>query len=593
MSRTTRRRRSWMLGLGLALGALSTTPSWSQDQRPNFVLIVADDMGFSDLGSYGGEIRTPNLDRLARQGRRFTEYYVSISCSPTRSMLLTGRDNHVVGLGNMYERTAPNQMGQPGYEGVLNGKHPTIAEVLRANGYRTYMTGKWHLGHEPNAIPAVRGFDRSFSLLNAAGSHFTWTGSREDNEVSEFVEDERYLDRLPKGYYSTKTFTDKMIEYIEEGRSSGEPFFAYVAHQAVHEPLQVPNNWLRRYKGEYDQGWDATREQRLARQKELGIVDAEAELASRLWFVPEWDSLTGMAQSVAARRMEIYAAMLEYMDLEIGRLMDYLEETGQADNTYFVFFSDNGPESNDPIAQAKNRPNSSSANFFATNYRTDFASWGRKNSFVAYGQPWAQVSATPLYMFKGSVYEGGIRSPLIVSGPDVSGAGTLDRRSILHVSDVAPTLLDLAGIERRALYGAEPSSEQQGLSWEGLLRENTQTQFTDRGFGLEMWGGRIFRRGPWKVVWMAEPFGVEDWQLFNVAEDPAERVDRSEEHPEIKAELVAAWQDYARDNNVILPDRTQYDGMKDRLPPRPPVDAPGWPRGQEPNWTGTKSAEEN
>ena len=580
--------RSCLGSLLVASWAVTTerVAATSGNERPNFVVIVADDMGFSDLGSFGGEIRTPNIDRLATEGRRFTQYYVSISCSPTRAMLLTGRDNHVVGLGNMYERTAPNQMGQPGYEGVLTGGQPTIAEVLRESGYRTYMTGKWHLGHAPEAIPAARGFDRSFSLLNAAGSHFDWTGNREENEVSEFVENERYLTRLPRNYYSTRTFTDKIIEYIEEGNASGAPFFAYVAHQAPHDPLQVPKRWLRRYKGAYDQGWDETRARRFARMKELGILEENATLSPRLWFVPGWDDLTGIAQSTAARKMEIYAAMVEYLDLEVGRLLHYLESEGLADNTYVLFFSDNGPESSDPIAQAKQRPASSAANFFATKYKTDYASWGRRGSYLAYGQPWAQASATPFYLFKGSVFEGGVRSPLIVWGPGVQGTGSIDTESVLHVSDVAPTLLDLAGVERGALYGAEPTSEQHGYSWAPLLRSQAgEPDFSQRHFGMEMWGGRAYRRGPWKVIWMQSPFGIDDWQLFNVQDDPAERYDLSRQQPELKAELIEAWQNYAQNNNVILPDRTQYDGMEELLPPRPPVDAPDWPRGQEPNWT--------
>ena len=370
----------------LLLPVAASAQGTNSNERPNFVVIVADDLGFSDLGSFGGEIKTPNIDQLASEGRRFTEYTVSISCSPTRAMLLTGRDNHVVGLGNMYERTAPNQMDRPGYEGVLTREHRTIAEVLSDQGYRTYMAGKWHLGHAPEAIPAARGFDRSFSMLNAAGSHFDWTGNRTENEVSEFVEDDTYLTQLPRGYYSTKTFTDKIIDYIEEGRPSGEPFFAYVAHQAPHDPLQVPDRWLRRYKGAYDHGWDDARARRFERMKELGILGEDATLAPRLWFVPEWDNLTGIAQSTVARKMEIYAAMVDYLDHEVGRLIQYLETSGLADNTYVLFFSDNGPESSDPIPNAKDRPSSAAANFFATNYRTDFASWGRKGSYVAYGQ---------------------------------------------------------------------------------------------------------------------------------------------------------------------------------------------------------------
>ena len=568
----------------LALLIGNRVPGAGQE-RPNIVVIVADDLGFSDLGSFGSEIRTPHLDRLASEGRRFTNLYVSISCSPTRAMLLSGLDNHVVGMGNMYERTAPNQMNLGGYEGVLRPEIRTVAEVFAANDYRTYMAGKWHLGHEPTHLPAAQGFDRSFALLNAAGSHFDLTGYKTENEISEFVEGERYLKKLPRRYYSSRTFTDKLIGYIEEGRQEGGPFFAYLAYQAPHDPLQVPDRWRRAYTGAYDAGWDATRAARLERMKEMGIVAAGAELAPRLWYVPEWDKLTGIAQVTMARRMEIYAAMVEAMDSEIGRLLAYLDSHGLSDNTYLLFLSDNGPEASDAVATAKQRPASTLANFIATNYRTDFASWGRHNSYVSYGQPWAQVSAAPFYMFKGSMFEGGVRSPLIVWHPQLASPGDVDTTAVLHVSDVAPTILDLAGIPASELYEAGNASGQIGRSWKPLLEDGSDMGFADRGLGMEMWGARAYRQGPWKVTWMHRPFGNDDWQLFQVVDNPAERNDLSAQHPERRKRMIAAWEHYARTNNVVLPDRTQYDGLEETLAPRPPVESPDWPRGQEPNWT--------
>ena len=569
-----------LLVLAFAL-FLAVAPVSAAEKRPNFLVIVADDLGFSDLGCFGGEIKTPNLDRLAAEGRRFTNFYVSITCSPSRAMLLSGLDNHVTGLGNMYERTAPSQEGQPGYEGVLRTDVPTIAEVLSAHGYHTYMTGKWHLGHSPDHIPVARGFERSFSLINAAGSHFDLTGNRVENEVSEFTENGTYLDKLPKGYYSTRTFTEKLLEYIESDRGDGKPFFAYLAYQAPHDPLQVPDAWLRQYKGRYDDGWDLARERRLARMKELGILPAEAQMAPRLWFIPAWDDLTGIAQIQAARKMEIYAAMVEYLDTQVGHLLDYLETHGLADNTYILFLSDNGPEGNDPIASAKRRPASAATNFLAQNYRSDFSSWGRKGGYLAYGQAWAQVSATPFYMFKGAMFEGGIRSPLVVWG--AGGGGEINTRDVLHISDIAPTVLDLAGLPRQALYASRSREEQHGRSWKGLLSDSDT--MLEEGIGMEIWGGRAYREGPWKLTWMHRPFGIDDWQLFDVATDPAERHDLSADQPERKARMIAAWEAYAKANNVILPDRTDYDGLEENLPPRPPVESPGWPRGQEPNWT--------
>ena len=585
MKRTALLRPGALCALAMLVAGLAAPAAAANGERPNILLIVADDLGFSDLGSYGGEIRTPNIDRLANEGLRFTNFYVAPSCSPTRSMLMTGLDNHVVGLGNMYERTAPNQLGREGYEGSLLKQYPTVAEVLRDNGYHTYMAGKWHLGHEPDAIPHGRGFERSFSLLNGGGSHFDMTGSNRENELSEFVEDGNYLEKLPRNYYSSRTFTDKLIAYIDANRADGKPFFAHLAFQAPHDPLQVPDEWLRRYQGTYDMGWDALREARLARMKSLGVLPAEAEMAPRVWYVPEWDALTGIAQVTNARRMEVYAAMVEYMDQEVGRLVEHLREIGELDDTVIVFFSDNGPNPNDPIQQAQRRAGVIlAANFYATNYRTAYESWGRKDGFVAQATPWAQVSATPFSGFKLTTFEGGLRSPLIAWTPGHPRAGQIETEAIVHVSDLAPTVLSLAGIPASALFGDADDDRQRGIPRSALLTGTGEPEAGRQAFGIEMFGGRAYRDGRWKVTWMHAPYGTDDWQLFDLATDPAELVDRSADHPDIKARLVAAFEAYASANNVTIPDRTIYDGIEDNLPPRPPVDSPDWPRGQEPNW---------
>ena len=548
-------------------------------ERPNFVVIVADDLGYSDLGSYGGEIATPNIDRLASEGIRYTNYYVGPTCSPTRSMLMTGMDNHRVGMGNMYERTAPNQLELPGYEGVLSLDVPTFANRLRDLGYRTYMTGKWHLGHEPTHIPRSRGFDRSFSLINSGGSHFDFNGLNMDNEESEFTEDGEYLTELPKDYYSTRTFTEKLIQFIDADKDDDRPFVAYLAYQAPHDPLQVPDAWLRRYKAKYDDGWDHTREQRLARMKKLGLMPPGAELAPRLWYLPEYDDLLGAAQSIAARKMEIYAAMVEYIDFQVGNLVKYLDESGELDNTVIIFFSDNGPEGNDPIAAAQRQPNLAASAFYSNNYDLQFEAWGRSYGYMAYGPTWAQVSATPFNMYKGAMAEGGIRSPLIVWHSGRPAPATVDKDAVLHVMDIAPTLVDMAG--------GDPS-EMQGKSWAPMLRgEVARPRDDDDIIAMEFQSARMIRRGPWKATLTPRPYGTGDWELFDIANDPAEQKDLSAKHPEIFDELVTAWEEYAAANNYVLPNRTFYDGMEERLPPRPPV-PDSWPRGQEKNWTGSK-----
>jgi len=577
---------SLLLAAGLAMSGSAgvVAQAQSDDDRPNFVIIVADDMGFSDMGSFGGEIPTPRLDQLAMQGIRYTNFYVAPSCSPTRSMLLTGVDHHLNGLGSMIERTAFNQEGQPGYEGVLNDRVATLPQILFDAGYHTYMTGKWHLGKDPEHIPAAKGFERDFTNLAAAGSHFNMTGNNWEVPDNQFTEDGEYITELPGDYYSTKTFTDKIIEQIESNRQDGQPFLAYVAHQAPHEPLQVPDNWLRRYMGLYDCGWDDIRSQRLDRLKAMGMVDPGAELAHRLWMVPRFNDMTGLARYSVARKMEVYAAMVAYMDMEIGRLVDYLEETGELDNTYIIIFSDNGPETQDKTAQAQQRPQMQAAGWLSNDYDTDFANWGRKNSHMGYGMPWAQASAAPFWLAKGSLGEGGVRAPLIVIPPRTNTNGAINTEAILHVQDIAPTLLDIAGVQHPTELGNTSVLPMQGESWVPMLEGDEQSvRGADDWLGFEFWGQRAVRRGPWKAVWMHAPFGTEEWELYDVVRDPGERVNRAADEPEILEEMVSLWDVYQRDNGVILPDRHQYDGMDEMLPPRPPV-LGSWPPPSEENW---------
>lgn len=567
-----------VFSLFAALAALAGEAAAAGEKRPNFVIIVADDLGYSDITSFGGDIPTPNLDRLAAEGVRYTNFYVGPTCSPTRSMLLTGRDSHRIGLGNMYERTAINQLNEVGYEGVLHRNVPTIAERLRAAGYRTYMTGKWHLGHDPDRIPHARGFDRSFSILNGGGSHFDMTGLNHENEKSEFVSDATYVKDLPSDHYSSRSFTDKMISYLKADRADDRPFVAYLAFQAPHDPLQVPDEFLRRFKGAYDKGWDATRADRLKRLIDAGFAPPSAKLPPRLWYVPSYDDLLPAAQAISARRMEIYASVVEYLDGQVGKLVAYLKDSGQLDNTIILFFSDNGPEGADPIPAAQRQPSLESSMFYANNYSTHYAAWGRPYGFMAYGPAWAQVSAVPFNGYKGALYEGGIRSPLIVWQPGGRKGAAVNNDAVLHVMDIAPTLAELGGASVKA-------NDMQGKSWAPMLAGRaTSPRTEDDVIAAEFSSARMARAGDWKVTWMPKPFGKGTWELFNLKTDPGETTDLSAQQPKIRARLIAAWEKYAKENNFVMPDRTFYDGLEERLPPRPPVDG-DWPRGQEPNWT--------
>ena len=551
--------------------ALATTTTTQGARRPNFLLLVADDMGFTDLGSYGGEIATPVLDQLARDGVRFTDFYVSPTCSPTRSMLLSGTDMHAAGLGNMNTMRAPNQLGQPGHEGVLNRQVVTVASLLREGGYHTYMVGKWHLGYQPDQIPHARGFERDFALLAGGASHFDDQWNLEwQRPRAPYTEDGRPVEKLPKDFYSTKTYTDKMIEFIGSNRGDGKPFLAYMAYTAPHGPLHVPDDWLRRYADRYDFGWDVVRETRFRRLKELGLIDEGVERAPRPWFIPRSIDLAPAARSVLGRKMEIYASMVEYLDKDIGRIFDYLKEIGEYENTVIIFLSDNGAEGNDLRAMLSGRRGTRGFLHAALNFAEDRQlMWGRKGTYAEYGPGWATAAMTPFRLYKGLLSEGGIRSPLIVSGPGVRGAGSINRKAVLHVMDIAPTMLELAGVRHPDAYQGRDVLPMGGKSWVNTLAGEAESPRGPKDWlGFEFIGQRALRQGNWKALWLPEPFGIGDWQLFNLAEDPGEMNDLSVREPEKKAELVAAWDAYAKQFNVIPANRNVLEQAWKQLPLR-------------------------
>ncbi|MBS0196212.1 MAG: arylsulfatase [Planctomycetes bacterium] len=546
--------------------------------RPNIVLIVADDLGYSDLGCFGGEIKTPNLDAMAARGVRFTNFCTGASCSPSRSMLLSGTDSHLAGLGNMDEWTAPNQRGVPGYEGYLNKQVVTFASLLHDSGYHTYMVGKWHLGKQPDLIPAARGFERDFSLLDGAGSYWDMTGLGVTAPRSTFTEDGKYIDKLPSDYYATKTYTDKMIGFIDAHRGDGKPFFAYVAHQAPHDPYALPDDWLRRYEGKFDAGWDELRIRRLSRMSEMGIMPADATLAERLWYVPFWSDLAPIARVLVSRKMALYAGMVENLDYHVGRLVEHLKKIGEYDNTLFIFMSDNGAEGTDVARMIAGTPGTRDYLFHVKNWsRNDPNAWGRPGSNVTYGPGWAQVSMTPFRQYKGWLTEGGIHLPLIVAGAGVQReAGSLNN-SLVHVMDIAPTALEMAGVDHPATYDGREVARMQGKSWAPMLAGRTNSARGENDWiGWEMWGSRAIRRGDWKLLWQPKPMGNASWELYNLAKDPGEREDVSSANPQIFNELLAHWDEYVKTNNVILPSRTPFESLEDQLPMRIPVDE-GYP----------------
>ena len=547
-------------------------------KRPNIVVIVADDMGYSDMGMFGSEIQTPNLDNLAKAGVRFTNFCTHASCSPTRSMLLSGLDTHINGLGNMDEWTAPNQVGLDGYEGNLSTNVVAFPQLLKDAGYHTYMVGKWHMGKSPDKIPAARGFERDFSLLDGAGSYWDMTNFTALTPNSLYTEDGKYLTKLPKKYYATKTYTDKLISYIDANQSDGKPFFAYVSHQAPHDPYHLPKNWRDRHVGQYDYGWDMIRQQRLKKMKELGIVPESANLAERMWYVPQYDLLAPAARALIGRKMELYAGLMENMDYHIGRLIDHLKEIGEYENTIFIVFGDNGAEGTDLAKMIAGTPGTRDNLYFAMKWsQTDPNAWGDPGSYVGYGPGWAQVSMTPFSQFKGWLAEGGVRNALIVSGPVVKREKGSINNGLMSVADIAPTLLEIAGTKYPEKYNGNELPPLIGKSWVQVLAGEKESPRTQQDYlGWELFGNRAIRQGDWKLRWLYKPFGKADWELFNLLDDPAERTDLAAGNPGKLQEMLLLWDEYVKANNVIIPSRSPFEGLSEQLPERFPVDA-GYP----------------
>ena len=340
---------SFVIVLSLLLPAdsysVSARSSGAVDaSRPNILLIVADDLGYTDLGVFGGEVDTPNLDKLAADGRMFSQFYASSMCSPTRAMLLSGMDNHLAGVGNLYAKLADNQKGQTGYEGISRQPRCLIAELLQAEGYRTYITGKWHLGESEEHSPPAKGFEKSFVLAESGAGHFSDMQSLSGPGTAIYRENGRKIDALPEDFYSTRFYADKMIDYIYQDLGDNRPFFAYLAFTAVHFPLQAPDASIRRHSGKYDQGYDALHAQRFQRLKELGILPADTEPFPPLPAEKSWDRLDEQERKVSARRMEIYAAMIDDLDRYVGKVIGYLKDVGELENTLVFFMSDNGAE---------------------------------------------------------------------------------------------------------------------------------------------------------------------------------------------------------------------------------------------------------
>jgi arylsulfatase A-like enzyme len=551
--------RSFLLAV-LSVSAVATT-SHAQDDRPNILILIADDMGFSDVGAFGSEIDTPAIDQLAAEGMTFTNYHVGASCSPTRTMLISGVDNHLAGLGNMLEIQADNQFGKPGYEGHLNDRVVALPRLLRDAGYNTYMTGKWHLGHEPGTLAYDRGFDRSFMLGESGADNWVEQPYAPFYDRVHYYEDDTLTSLPTEGYYSSDFWTDTMIDYIDGNLGDGKPFLAWIGYQAVHYPHQAPKEFIDKYDGVYDEGFESLRAARLAKQKEMGLVSPEIVLDMDLmktsfqpYQMPDWEALSDEEKAFSARQMQTYAGMLDNMDGNIAKILAHLEEKGVLENTLVIFQSDNGPDPNQIPMQEAYRP------WFEENYDKvymedfggDFSSMGQKGVYADYGPGWAAAAATPGSYFKTFSTEGGLRVPLIVRFPGVVEPGSKVEK-FAYVRDVLPTILEVAGVERPGMtYDGREIYAPDGISMLPVLKGEVETVRTeDHPVGYELAGSSAVFKGRYKLMQNLPPKGTGAWELYDIEADPSELTNLAGEMPELAAEMLAFFESYAESVNLV------------------------------------------
>jgi arylsulfatase len=511
--------------------------------RPNIVLLVADDLGYADLGSYGSDIETPHIDALAKEGVLFTQFHTAVMCAPTRSMLLSGNNNHVAGMARQSRRGILGRE-YPGYEAHLSDRIVPFPRLLRDAGYHTYMAGKWHLGRAVEHGPRAAGFERSFINVDGAGNHWDAVGFFEGGSV--FREDAEDV-KWPEGRYSTEFFTSKLIEYIESNRADGKPFFAFAAYTSPHWPLQVPEAELDRYAGRYDEGYDRLREINFQRLKAAGIVKKSMSLPPRNESVTPWRDLDDQQRRREARKMELYAAMVSNLDANVGRLVEYLKQNGLYENTLVVFMSDNGAAAGDFYNFREWEPYYS---YLREHYDNSYENMGRPNSWVSYGTAWAEAGSAPFRRYKGYATEGGITAPMIIAGVAVASTGARSR-AYSTVMDLAPTFLELAGVDYPASEEIQPM---RGESMVPHLAGEAAQVHDENYVTVHSHGGRAYlRQGKWKLVNVDRPFDEARMALFDLESDPGETNNLAESEPEKYQGLLELWRSERKARGIVLP----------------------------------------
>ncbi|MDB9969694.1 arylsulfatase [Porticoccaceae bacterium] len=528
--------------LATPVSSNETLSGTGSDQRPNVVVILVDDAGLTDFTPFGGEAKMPAIQTLAERGIKFSNYHTSPLCAPSRAMLLTGIDNHRTGIATIPEVLTANQAGQPGYSMFLEPGVRTLADRLKAEDYRTYMTGKWHLGSGAQDLPNSHGFDRSFALDASGADNWEQKPYMGYYDFAPWYEDGKLAD-LPEDFYSSKFIVDRMIRYLESDKQPNrrQPFFSYLAFQAIHIPVQAPREVTDSYNGVYDQGWHQLRKMRHQRAIALGLIAPDTALAEMPANSRDWGNLSPQDRALYARAMQVQAAMLESMDSHIGRFIEYLNGRGELDNTLFIVTSDNGPEPSYPLDISGMKTWMS---FNGYNHRLD--NLGEKGSMVAIGPEWASASASPLNMFKFYAAEGGIRVPLIIAGPNIERQNW--QPAMVMVTDIAPTVLDYLEVKDQYKEAVAIT----GRSMMPLLEGSaTEIYADDEAIGMEVSGNSVLIKGDYKLSRNSPPHGDNIWRLYNLAADPGESQDLRALQPEQFDLMMEDYKKYESEFGVI------------------------------------------
>ena len=533
-----------ILSISCFKNACAQTDSTQADSaiaKPNIVLILVDDSGLMDFGAFGGEAKTPHIDKLATGGMMFTNLHASPVCSPSRAMLLTGSDSHLTGVANLPEMLPEEYQGKPGYGGVLNDKVQTIATRLKELDYNTYATGKWHLGHDEKTLPTKRGFDRSFILGASGANNYNSKGYLPMKTVAHWYADGKEAE-IPDNFYSSKTYIDKTIAFHQEESNKNAPFFSYISFQAIHAPVQAPKEFVDHYVETYKDGWDKLREKRFKKAKEMGIIPKDAQLGAPFTPLQKWEDLSKKQQENYMMGMAVTAGMLEAMDYHIGRYVDYLKEKGLFENTIFIVTSDNGPDG------AEYLPNLFLMNLVGLGYHRDYKNGEEKDYFGSLEPDFATAAAAPFDYFKYYTGEGGLRVPLIIQGANLPKGARSDE--FCFFTDIAPTIYDLVGLATSANEGYAP------VTGKSLLPHINDPEVPiyakGEGVGLEAANSAAYFLDGYKIVKNNIPLGDTEWHLYHLETDPMETKDLKKSNPDLFQKMLSEYQAYAEEVGVIV-----------------------------------------